>query len=234
MTNPYPTPAPEPDDEDAEAMMRPPAATSHTAPYPLSRPSSYQASQQVPQPAAYNEPQPTPLPPIEPQPSEPQPAKPRRRFANLFWPGFATSFLLLTIASCGGVVLATGINRLDLQSSGQVWTPPVVTPTPVVTPAPAQQSPTTGEAGGAFSMGQQLANITASQVNIRAVPGYLSKPNGDVIGQVPPAARVEVIGGRSFADGLTWWFIRYTAPDGATIDGWIAEATASGVQILGQ
>lgn len=207
MTNPYPLPAPEPDDEDAEAMMRPP--TSH--------------------PASYIEPQPPPA-----QPTEPQPAKPRRRLTNLFWPGFATAFLLLTIASCGGVVLATGINRIDLQSTGQVWTPPVVTATPVVTPAPAEESTTIGEAGGAFTMGQQLFNITASQVNIRAVPGYLSKPNGDVIGQVPPGARVEVIGGRSFADGLTWWLIRYTAPDGATIDGWIAEATASGVQILGQ
>lgn len=162
--------------------------------------------------------------------------KPRRRLRSLFWPGFILGFLLLSVASCGGMALATGVNRLslaDLQSGGRAWTPPQVTATPVVTPPPADQ-PVAGEAGGAFSVGQQLRNVTASQVNIRAVPGYLSKPSGDVIGQVPPGGTIEVIGGRAFADGLTWWYIRYTAPDGAAIDGWIAEATASGVQILGQ
>jgi hypothetical protein len=167
---------------------------------------------------------------------EPTP-KARRRLRNLFWPGFILGFLLLSVASCGGMALATGISRINLttlQNTGPVWTPPPDLPTPAVTPAAAVEAPTIGEAGGAFSQGQQLTNITASQVNIRAEPGYLSKPAGDIIGQVPPGGRVEVIGGRTFADGLTWWFIRYSTPDGATIDGWIAEATASGVQILGQ
>jgi hypothetical protein len=166
---------------------------------------------------------------------EPKP-KPRRRLRSLFWPGFILGFLLLSIASCGGIVLATGVTRLaltDLQNGGQAWTPPVVTPTPVETPASAEE-PTIGEAGGAFSLGQRPTNVTSSQVNIRAVPGYLSKPAGDIIGQVPPGGTVEIIGGHTTADGLTWWYIRYATPDGAAIDGWIAEATASGVQILGQ
>jgi hypothetical protein len=172
---------------------------------------------------------------MRPPAPEPKP-KPRRHLRSLFWPGFVLGFLLLTVASCGGLILATGINSLDLtdlQGDGQVWTPPQVTATSAVTPA-AEQAPIVGEAGGAFSTGQQLRNITSSQVNIRLEPGYLSKPAGDIIGQVPPGGTVEVIGGRNIADGLTWWFVRYTAPDGATIDGWVAEATASGVQILGQ
>jgi hypothetical protein len=164
--------------------------------------------------------------------------KPKRRMRNLFWPGFIVGFLLLSLASCGGLLLATGINNIDLadlQGDGQAWTPPQVTPTPVVPPAAeASEAPIVGEAGGAFSVGQRLTNITSSQVNIRAEPGYLSKPAGDIIGQVPPGGSVEVIGGRTFADGLTWWYIRYNTQDGAAIDGWIAEATASGVQILGQ
>ena len=164
-------------------------------------------------------------------------AKPkRRRLRSLFWPGFVVGFLLLSIVSCGGVVLATGINRIDLttlQNNDQAWTPPLVTATPEVTPV-TDEAPTIGEAGGVFAQGQLLANITSSQVNVRAEPGYLSKPAGDIIGQIPPGGRVEVIGGRTVADDLTWWYVRYTAPDGAVIDGWVAEATASGVQILGQ
>jgi hypothetical protein len=177
---------------------------------------------------------PTTEPTLSPAPT-PEPRR-RRQLRTLFWPGFVVGFLLLTLASCGGIVLATGINRLDLtdlQNNGQAWTPPQVTATPVVTPAPAAEE-IIGEPGGAFTLGQQLLNITSSVVNVRAEPGYLSKPSGDVIGQVPPGGLVEIIGGRASADGLTWWLIRYTAPDGAVIEGWMAEATASGVQILGQ
>jgi hypothetical protein len=177
---------------------------------------------------------PTPDPTLSPAPT-PEPRR-RRQLRTFFWPGFIVGFLLLSLASCGGIVLATGINRLDLadlQNNGQVWSPPQVTATPVTTPPPAEE-PIIGEPGGAFSLGQQLLNITSSVVNIRAEPGYLSKPAGDVIGQVPPGGLVEIIGGRASADGLTWWLIRYTASDGAVIEGWMAEATASGVQILGQ
>lgn len=182
-----------------------------------------------------SEPTPTPISPATaPTPSPtPEPSR-RRKLRTLFWPGFLAGFLLLSVASCGGIVLATGINRLDLadlQNNGQAWTPPAVTATPVVTPA---ADTIIGEPGGAFALGDRLINVTASQVNIRAEPGYLSKPANDVIGQVPPGGAVEIIGGRAFADGLTWWLIRYTTTNGAVIDGWIAEATASGVQILGQ
>ena len=183
------------------------------------------------------EPTPTPLfsatvPTITPTP---EPTR-RRKLRTLFWPGFLAGFLLLSVASCGGIVLATGINGLDLadlQNNEQAWTPPQVTETPVVEPA-ADEDTLIGEPGGAFALGDQLINVTASQVNIRAEPGYLSKPANDILGQVPPGGAVEIIGGRAFADGLTWWLIRYTTTNGADIDGWIAEATASGVQILGQ
>src|SRR4051794_33174062 len=86
-----------------------------------------------------------PAPPPQPKP------KPRRRLRSLFWPGFALGFLLLTFASCGGVVLATGINRIDLstlKNNERAWTPPLVTATPVETPA-AAEAPVVGEAGGA-------------------------------------------------------------------------------------
>ena len=107
MTNTVPIP--EPDDESAEAMMRPP--------------SSLQAAGAQDTLA---------LETVVPKPT----TKPRRRLRSLFWPGFIVGFLLLSFASCGGMVLATGINRLDLadlQNDGQVWTPPRMTATPVLT-----------------------------------------------------------------------------------------------------
>jgi hypothetical protein len=83
-------------------------------------------------------------------------------------------------------------------------------------------------------VGDSLRNVTPSRVNIRRVPGYLSKPEGDVIAQIGPDESVELLGGRAIADNLAWYYIRYRTPGGQVVDGWIADATASGVQILGR
>lgn len=166
-----------------------------------------------------------------------QPAPPGRSPSRrLFWIGFFTSFLLLSVASCGGLVLSTGLNRLDLaslQGGEPGWTPPLVTPTP--TPDPILASDNSGQAdAGAFSIGQQVRNITSSRVNIRQTPGHLGKSDSDILVQMQPGDTVAIIGGPTSADNLVWWSIRYTASDGRTIEGWAAEATGSGVQILGQ
>jgi hypothetical protein len=137
--------------------------------------------------------------------------------------------------SCGGIVMATGASRIrlaDFQNDQVAWTPPAVTPTPIVE-QPADQG-VVETSGGLYLPGDVVRNITSSRVNIRAVPGYLGKPEGDVVAQVLPGETVEILGGRALADNLIWWRIRYTAPDGGVVEGWIAEATASGVQILGQ
>jgi hypothetical protein len=70
-------------------------------------------------------------------------------------------------------------------------------------------------------------------VNIRQTPGYLGKPRDDILVQMEPGDRVEILGESVLADGLTWWQIRYRPQSGRTTEGWVAEATASGVQILG-
>ncbi|GIV76362.1 SH3 domain-containing protein [Litorilinea aerophila] len=161
----------------------------------------------------------------------PDPAPKRRR--SWFWPGFLAGFLLLSLLSCGGLAMAMGIDTLDLaelQAGQAAWTPPAVTPTPV----PAVQADSTpGMAtGGTFQIGDRVRNVTTSRVNIRQVPGYLGKPEGDILAQAMPGDEVEILGGRAVADGLVWWRVRYVTGDGRVIDGWMAEATASGVQIL--
>ncbi|MBK8051583.1 MAG: hypothetical protein IPK16_33535 [Anaerolineales bacterium] len=172
----------------------------------------------------------TSLPPtVEPQPPAPK-RKVRRRSA--FWPGFAVGFSLLALASCGGLAASFGFTRLslaDIQGNAPAWVPPAITATPL--PVAANAAPA---ALGRFTLGQQVRNLTNSRVNIGSTPGHLSKPAGDILAQVEPNATLEIIGPSSAANNLTWWQVRYVSPDGIPLEGWMAEATASGVQILGQ
>lgn len=169
----------------------------------------------------------------------PAPARPGtptgRPTRRLFWVGFVTSFLLLSVVSCGGLVLSTGLNRLDLaslQGGAAVWSPPLVTPTP--TPDPSVVGATANQGDGVLALGEQARNMTNSRVNIRQTPGHLGKSDSDILAQMQPGDTVTIIGGPTSADNLVWWKIQYTTSAGRTVEGWAAEATGSGVQILGQ
>lgn len=163
-----------------------------------------------------------------------RPTSPNPRTRSNFWLGFALGFTLLTVVSCSGIGIAFGINRLnlaELRGVSAAWTPPPYTPTPV-------PQPTANEGGSIgstrFASQQTVRNLTNSRVNIRATPGYLSKPAGDVLGVVAPGATLLILGENQMADNLIWWRVRATLVDGRVVEGWVAEATASGVQILGE
>ncbi|MCB0082618.1 MAG: hypothetical protein KDE47_16870 [Caldilineaceae bacterium] len=152
-----------------------------------------------------------------------------------FWSGFVLSFLLLTVASLGLLILSTGMNRFDLaslQGSESAWMPPEIIPTPTTDPAQADEL-VASSADGTYGTGVMLRNVTNTNVRIRQTPGNLSKPDGDIVAGIPAGGRVEVIGGPTTADGLTWWLVRYTADNGQVVEGWSAEVTASGLRILG-
>ncbi len=157
------------------------------------------------------------------------PTPPKTR--NLYLPGFVIGFTLFALVSCGGAALMMGVNPVELASlgnAGPVWTPP---PLPTAT-----ATPTVDEAASAptpvlvaiFRVGQPVRNITNSKVNVRREPGYLGKPGDDVILQIQPGDTVTILEGPAAADSLVWWRI-----DVNGTAGWVAEATASGVQILG-
>jgi hypothetical protein len=153
-----------------------------------------------------------------------------------FWPGFAIGLLLMAMLTCGGTATVLGLDRIslaDIQGSDPLWTPPAVTPTPQ--PAANVSEETAGESvtEGSFQPGAVVRNVTNSRVNIRATPGHLGKPAEDVLAQAQPGESMEIIGGPEQADNLTWWRIRHAAADGRTVEGWMAEATSSGVVILG-
>ena len=167
------------------------------------------------------------------KPVTPPPA--HRGLRSWFWPGFAAGFLLLSLLSCGGLVMATGLNRIDLediQGSGAVWTPPAVTPTPTLDPNAVAPAAVAGT--GAFQLGETVRNITNSRVNIRQTAGHLGKSNSDILAQLQSGDTLQIVAGPNFADGLNWWLIRYQTSDGRVVEGWVAEATQSGVQILGR
>lgn len=162
-----------------------------------------------------------------------RPVAARRR--SLFWLGFAVGFGVLVISSCSGVGIALGLNQLslaELQGNGPVWTPPPFTPEPTPLPAVAAEGSSAGSTR--FAAQQRVRNLTNSRVNVRAAPGYLSKAASDVIGVIQPGASAVILGESQAADNLIWWRVRTTLDDGRTVEGWVAEATASGVQILGE
>jgi hypothetical protein len=175
----------------------------------------------------------TSLPTPQDTPSSTPVRSSRRR--SLFWLGFVVGFGMLVISSCSGVAIALGLNQLslaELQGIGSAWTPPPYTPEP--TPLPV--AVTDGSSAGSlrFAPQQAVRNLTNSRVNLRSTPGYLSKPASDVIGVIQPGASAVILGENQTADNLVWWRVRAVLDDGRTIEGWVAEATASGVQILGE
>lgn len=170
------------------------------------------------------------------QPPQP-PAKPPSRLP--FWFGFFTSFLFLSMASLGLLLLSTAGDNFDLgtlQGGETAWTPPEIIPTP--TPgesvaSAANAAVVDNNVEGADGIGTLLRNVTSGNVRIRQTPGNLSKPANDIIAGIAAGDQVEIVGGPAAADGLTWWQVRYTTANGQTIDGWSAEVTPSGLRILG-
>jgi hypothetical protein len=145
-------------------------------------------------------------------------------------------FGLLALASCGALWTVAGLDDLslaDLQGGGPAWTPPPLQPTPDA-PPPLTGSGAADAGQDRFTAGQQTRNVTGSPVNLRATAGYLAKPEEDVLAQLQPGDVAEILGPSAQADGLTWWLVRTAVNDGRTVEGWVAEATASGVTILGE
>lgn len=175
---------------------------------------------------------------VVPQVAAPLQKSGRRKARSLFWPGFALGFLLLASLSCGVSAAALGLNRISLDDlrggTGPAWTPSPITPSPVVVEANPQDQAGTGTGVGLarFAAGQTVRNVTNSRVNVRISPGYLSKATNDVIGQVGPGETIQILGDPTAADDLIWWHVQTTGT-GQPLVGWVAEQTASGVQILG-
>lgn len=148
-----------------------------------------------------------------------------------FWVGFAIGFALLAMGACSAAWFGLGFNELSLaqlRGNEQGWVAPTLIPT--ATPAPIADnavSPVT--TGGRFAAGETVRNVTGSRVNLRRSPGHLGKGGDDILGQLAAGDAVVIQGESTLVDNLTWWRVTWQG-----LDGWVAEATASGVQILGE
>ena len=153
-----------------------------------------------------------------------------------FWLGFTVSFLALSVLRLGLLLMSMGLDNFDLaslQDNEAAWSPPPLELTPAADPGVVDASAANNAGGtGQYATGANLRNITDGGVFIRETPGYLSKLETDKIGRIASGGTVQIVGGPATVDDLTWWRIRYQTGDGAAIEGWSAEATASGLQIL--
>jgi murein DD-endopeptidase MepM/ murein hydrolase activator NlpD len=102
-------------------------------------------------------------------------------------------------------------------------TPP--RPAPIPTPPPAQPA-----IQGKFNKGQQIT--VSNFANMRKSAGYVNKNPDDVVIDILINTAATVLGGPALADNLTWWQIRSTGSNRATVEGWVAEADPNGVTIL--
>ena len=161
-----------------------------------------------------------------------RPAK-RRAGRNLFWPAFVASLLLCSTVACGGLALLIGLGDVtlaDLQGN-PVWTPPPSTATPPPALAEAATPDLSGSVADTFQPGDAPRNVTNSRVNIRREPGFRNQPASDIVAQAAPDDPFVILGPSARADNLIWWQVRHPA---SNTEGWVAEATESGVQILGE
>ncbi len=159
----------------------------------------------------------------------------RRESRSMFIPGFIVGFLLVAALTLAIGLVAIGVDSNSIAqlrgNQSDKWNPPPIPTTD--SSAESTRDQDSAELGNTGSVQEVRRNITSSLVNIRSTPGYLGKSSSDVVGQIAPGEEVKILDGPQEADGLTWWYVR--AGDGArSLVGWIAEATGSGVQILGE
>ena len=83
----------------------------------------------------------------------------------------------------------------------------------------------------AFAAGDTARTLDV--VNLRRTPGTLNKPAGDVLGQLAQGTEATIAGAtHKIVDGIIWWNVNVRQDSGPTLVGWLAQATAAGVQLL--
>ncbi len=83
-----------------------------------------------------------------------------------------------------------------------------------------------------FKVGD-LAVVGPVPVRARRTPGYLGKPENDVLGEFPPEWTLYFLDGPRQADNLAWWQASGVTPLGKAI-GWVAQGAPNGATLVGR
>ncbi len=83
---------------------------------------------------------------------------------------------------------------------------------------------------GTFAVGDKV--VTSAVVRMRQTPGYNGKAANDVVADIAQGVEGTVQAGPRSADGLTWWQVATTAPNGARVTGWMAETAPNGATLI--
>ena len=75
---------------------------------------------------------------------------------------------------------------------------------------------------------------TLNFVRLRRSPGFMDKPESDVVADIWEGTPVTILDGPQFADGLTWWHVRTVDAQGLSQTGWMAEEAPGGIPLLGR
>lgn len=87
----------------------------------------------------------------------------------------------------------------------------------------------TGTTPGSIRRGVKIRALMPAR--IRRTPGYVGKPDNDVLGEAGSDSVWGVTGGPVAAQDLTWWEVEGDSPFGA-LKGWVAETAPGGLQLF--
>lgn len=97
------------------------------------------------------------------------------------------------------------------------------------TPSPTEPDTETPDPTGTFRVGDKI--MTANYVRFRKAPGISSKPDDDVIAELPPGVQGTIKSGPKSADGMIWWQCELPV-NAVNQTGWCAEVAGNGVVLL--
>jgi hypothetical protein len=87
-------------------------------------------------------------------------------------------------------------------------------------------SPWVDEDRTPFKVGD-LASVGAVSVRVRRAPGYLNKPDNDILGEFMPRMTLYLVAGPLTVDKLRWWRVSGVTRQGDVL-GWVAETAPEG------
>jgi hypothetical protein len=78
-----------------------------------------------------------------------------------------------------------------------------------------------------------LGVVGSSPIRVRRTPGFLAKPDDDVLGEFTPRTTLYLVEGPRSVDNIAWWRVSGVA-HGVTLNGWVAQGATNGATLVGR